>query len=115
MYVTQRSRNNSLICVLIIELSKSGIIIQCLSEKAWKIDIIFCFRDADNETPFMLAINCRAYRAALILLDIINKVAARELTGLSLNESEIAFVPFLQMITTESPLIQKSSLDAGNS
>lgn len=35
-------------------------------------------RDAEGQTPFMLAVNCRAYQAALILFDTIKRVANRE-------------------------------------
>lgn len=38
------------------------------------------YRDAEGQTPFMLAVNCRAYQAALILFDTIKRVANRECT-----------------------------------
>jgi len=54
-------------------------------------------RDAEGQTPFMLAVNCRAYQAALILFDTIKRVANRDCVNFTYQPSAPAAhttVPF---------------------
>lgn len=63
-------------------------------------------RDAEGQTPFMLAINCRAYQAALILFDTIKRIANRDCVNFSYQPSAPpahTTVPFYDNIESNSP------------
>mgnify|MGYP000968364505 CR=1 FL=1 len=65
----------------------------------------FFIRDAEGQTPFMLAINCRAYQAALILFDTIKRIANRDCVNFSYQPSAPpahTTVPFYDNIESNS-------------